>query len=175
MIVKIQSYNDFIKLPPSTPRDKIGERSCQLYGLEAINAHNGWVMALAGALIVFAGLVILSSVISQLHKILKIGDKKPARLVEDQEPSVEDEPEDKPIVSLPKVLPSDINEIATLYQPLIDEIGDTFYLSALYSAARKNQFPHPHITLTAFREHEIMISHGDGVFSWNQPEKDEEG
>jgi len=41
-----------------------------LYGLQAIAAHNGWAMALAGALIVFSGLVILSFVISQLHKIL---------------------------------------------------------------------------------------------------------
>jgi hypothetical protein len=45
-----------------------------LYGLEAITTHNGWAMSLAGALIVFAGLVVLSTVISQLHKILGIGD-----------------------------------------------------------------------------------------------------
>ncbi len=146
-----------------------------MYGLEAINAHNGWAMALAGALIVFAGLVILSSVISQLHKVLKIGDKKHDPLTEEPETSEEDKPEEEPIVSLPKVLPSDIDEIATLYQPLIDEIGETFYLSTLHAAARKNQFPHPHITLTALREHEIIISHGDGVFSWKPPETNEEG
>jgi len=145
-----------------------------LYGLEAITAHNGWAMSLAGALIVFAGLVVLSSVISQLHKILNIWDKKPVPLAEDQEPSDEDEPEGKFLVSLPKELPSDIHELANLYQPLIDELGETFYLANLYAAARKNQFPHPHITLTAFREHKIVISHGDGVFSWKQPEKNEE-
>ncbi|MBW1726140.1 MAG: OadG family protein [Deltaproteobacteria bacterium] len=39
-----------------------------MYGLQAIAAYNGWAMALAGALIVFSGLVILSFVISQLHK-----------------------------------------------------------------------------------------------------------
>lgn len=145
-----------------------------MYGLKAITANNGWAMALAGALIVFAGLVILSSVISQLHKILNIWDKKPVPLAEGPEPSDEDEPESKLLVSLPKVLPFDIDELANLYQPLIDEIGETFYLTNLYAAARKNQFPHPHITLTAFREHKIMISHGDGVFSWKQPEKTEE-
>jgi len=142
-----------------------------LYGLEAISAHNGWAMALAGALIVFAGLVILSFVISQLHKILAILDKKPTQLPEDQKPAIEDEP----IISLPKEFPSDLNEVAKLYKPLIDEIGETFYLSNLYAAAKKNEFPHPHTTLSAFREYDIMIPHGDGVFSWNQPEENEKG
>jgi hypothetical protein len=142
-----------------------------LYGFEAITAHNGWAMALAGALIVFSGLVILSFVISQLHKILAIWDKKTPPLPEDQEPTIGDEP----IISLPKELPSDINEVAKLYKPLIDEIGETFYLSNLYAVARKNEFPHPHTTLSAFREHDIMIPHGDGVFSWIQPEENEKG
>lgn len=143
-----------------------------MYGLEAITANNGWAMSLAGALIVFAGLVVLSSVISQLHKVLKIWDKKP--LPEDETPAVKEAPEYEPIVDLPRVLPSDIYEVADLYQPLIDEIGDTFYLTSLYALARKNQFPHPHITLTAFRDHDIVISHGDGVFSWNKPEQNED-
>jgi hypothetical protein len=41
-----------------------------LYGIEAIEAANGWAMAIAGALIVMAGLAILSLVISQLHKLV---------------------------------------------------------------------------------------------------------
>ena len=146
-----------------------------MYGLEAISAHNGWAMALAGALIVFTGLVILSFVISQLHKILAIWDKKPTQLPEDQKPAIGGESEDASIISLPKEFPSDINEVAKLYQPLIDEIGETFYLSNLYAVARKNEFPHPHTTLSAFREYDIMIPHGDGVFSWNQPEENEKG
>lgn len=146
-----------------------------MYGLEAIAAHNGWAMALAGALIVFCGLVVLSSVISQLHKILNIWDKQPAESPEDQALAADEESEDEPIMPLPKEFPSDINDVAKLYQPLIDDIGDTFYLSNLYAVATKNQFPHPHITLSAFRECGIVIPHGDGVFSWNQPEDNEEG
>jgi hypothetical protein len=129
-----------------------------LYGLEAITTHHGWAMSLAGALIVFAGLVVLSTVISQLHKILGIGDKTQKELM----------------VTLPKEFPSDIDEIARLYQPLIEEIGDTFYLSNLHTIARKNGFPHPHITLNAFRDAEILIPYGDGVFSWNHPEENEQ-
>jgi len=150
-------------------------RSYKLYGLEAITAHNGWSMALAGALIVFAGLVVLSFAISQLHKILMIWDKKPTRLPEDEEMPLEEGPEGEGIIFLPKEFPSDINEIAQLYKPLIDEIGETFYLSNLYAIAKKNDFPHPHITFTAFRDAEIIIPHGDGVFAWNQPEENEKG
>ncbi len=139
-------------------------------GLQAITVHNGWAMSLAGALIVFAGLVILSTVISQLHKILAIGNKKQIDLHKNHEPPEDIAAEDEPIVTLPKQFPSDIDEIARLYQPLIEEIGDTFYLADLYKSARKNGFPHPHITFTAFRDAEILISYDDGVFSWNQPE-----
>jgi len=129
-----------------------------LYGLQAIAAHNGWAMALAGALIVFSGLVILSFVISQLHRILAFFEKKPV----DVEP-----PEDKPGFLLPKPFPEDINEIVRLYKPLVEALGETFYLSELYEMSRKNDFPHPHITLTALRESKILVSDGNGVFSWN--------
>ena len=43
-----------------------------MYGIQAINAHNGWAMALAGALIVMSGLSVLSFIISQLHKVLAL-------------------------------------------------------------------------------------------------------
>jgi hypothetical protein len=145
-----------------------------LYGLEAITTHNGWAMSLAGALIVFAGLVVLSTVISQLHKILGIGDKTQTDLHPQHEPPEDNEAEEELMVTLPKEFPSDIDEIARLYQPLIEEIGDTFYLSNLHTIARKNGFPHPHITLNAFRDAEILIPYGDGVFSWNHPEENEQ-
>ena len=41
-----------------------------MYGLEAINAHNGWAMALTGAIIVMTGRTVLSTIISQLHRIV---------------------------------------------------------------------------------------------------------
>ncbi|MBW2620680.1 MAG: OadG family protein [Deltaproteobacteria bacterium] len=126
-------------------------------------------MAFVGALIVFSGLVVLSLVISQLHKVLMFFEKKPVDFQQDREtPSVE-QPEDKPGLLLPKQFPSDINEIVRLYKPLVEALGETFYLSKLYEILRKNNFPHPHITLTALRESEILIPDGDGVFTWNPP------
>jgi hypothetical protein len=145
-----------------------------LYGLQAIAVHNGWAMALAGALIVFSGLVILSFAISQLHKALNIFEKKHVDVGQEPEISDVEPPEDKPWISLPKQFPTDIKEVARLYKPLVEEIGETFYLSQLYEMSKKNNFPHPHITLTAFRESNILISDGDGVFSWNPPTENDD-
>ena len=141
-----------------------------MYGLEAISFHNGWAMALAGALIVFAGLVVLSTVIAQLHKILTFWETRHIKVEQKHKMPTEEES------ALPSAtqFPSNINEIARLYKPLIEELGETFFLADLYEIAKNNDFPHPHITLTAFRESEILIPHGDGVFTWNQPDDNED-
>jgi hypothetical protein len=150
-----------------------------LYGLKAITVHNGWAMALAGALIVFSGLVVLSFVISQLHKVLMFFEKKSIGVQQETEIPAVELPEVTPGFILPKPFPEDINEIVQLYTPLVETLGESFYLSELYEILRKNDFPHPHLTLTALRESEILIPDGDGVFNWNPPienddnEKDE--
>ena len=145
-----------------------------MYGLQAIAACNGWAMALVGALIVFSGLVVLSLVIAQLHKVLTLFEKKPVDFQQDRETPTIEQPEDKPGLLLPKQFPSDINEIVRLYKPLVEALGETFYLSKLYEIVRKNNFPHPHITLTALRESEILIPDGDGVFTWNPPTENDD-
>jgi hypothetical protein len=131
-------------------------------------------MALAGALIVFSGLVLLSFVISQLHKVLMFFEKKPVAVQQDTEIPAFDPPEDTPGFLLPKPFPADINEIVRLYSPLVEALGETFYLSALYESLRKSDFPHPHITLTALRESKILIPDGDGVFTWNPPTENDD-
>jgi len=140
-----------------------------LYGFHAISTHNGWAMAIAGALIVFSGLVVLSAAISQLHRILLFFEKKYNAFRNNNQIQENHEPEEHPKLSLPKIFPTDLYEIAALYQPLIEEIGETFYLSNLYKIAKENNFPHPHITFTAFRDAKILIPYGDGVFSWKTP------
>ncbi len=138
-----------------------------MYGFHVITTHNGWAMAFAGILIVFAGLVILSSVISQLHKVLLFWEKKHPVFKNNHKIPKNDEPEETSGLNVPRTFPTDLYETAGLYQPLIESIGDTFYLSDLYEIAKKNDFPHPHITLSAFREAEILVPYGDGVFGWN--------
>ncbi len=144
-----------------------------MYGFEAISYYNGWNMALVGALIVFAGLVLLSTTIYIFPKILMLWEKRQIEFEQNQKMQMEDEPKEQQALSLPKQFPSDIDEIANLYKPLIEELGETFYLTDLYEISKKYDFPHPHITLAAFRDSQILISHGEGVFTWNQPEDNE--
>jgi hypothetical protein len=144
-----------------------------LYGFEAISYYNGWSMAIAGALIVFAGLVVLSTTIYIFPKILMLWEKRQIKFEKNHKMQMEDKLKEQQALSLPKQFPSDINEIANLYKPLIEELGETFYLADLYEISKKYDFPHPHITLAAFRDSEILIPHGEGVFTWNQPEDNE--
>ena len=54
-----------------------------MYGLEAIQAHNGWAMAVTGAIIVMIGLSILSFIISQLHRIIDLVDDRNERKIKE--------------------------------------------------------------------------------------------
>lgn len=164
----IESANAYdVKYTFITDSGLSGIGRCQLYGFHVISANNGWAMAFAGALIVFAGLVVLSTAISQLHKILMFWEKKHPEFRNNHKAPENDEPENSPTPVVSKEFPTNLTEVALLYNPLIKEIGETFYLADLYLIAKKNNFPHPHITFTAFRESNILISHGDGVFTWN--------
>ena len=126
-------------------------------------------MAFAGALIVFSGLVVLSLVISQLHKVLMFFEKKSADVQPYPEIPIVEPSEDRFGFLLPEPFPADLNEIVQLYTPLVETLGESFCLSELYEILRKNNFPHPHLTLTALRESKILIPDGDGVFTWNPP------
>jgi hypothetical protein len=136
-----------------------------LYGLEAISANNGWAMAIIGPLIVMSGLIILSIIISQLHKLVAIFDKKAKQTTE---PPTKSKVKSKDEISVPKILPNDILEIAKIYQALIDKLEQPFELSDLYQVAAQNNFPHPILTVNRLRGAEILISEGEGLFIWNR-------
>jgi hypothetical protein len=61
--------------PPKQKQDHIPRRK-KLFGIENITNNNGWAMAAVGASIVFMGLVVLSFVISQIHKLLNLWDER---------------------------------------------------------------------------------------------------
>lgn len=130
-----------------------------MYGIDAINAVNGWAMAAVGALIVFSGLVVLSFVISQLHKFVPLLEKFDGKKVESEGKASQ--------ISPPSTRPPDIREQAALFQPIIESIGPSFPLSELYSKAQEHNIPHPHLTISAFRDAGILVPLGDGIFSWD--------
>jgi hypothetical protein len=136
-----------------------------LYGLEAISAYNGWAMAIIGPLIVMSGLIILSIIISQLHKLVAIFDKK-AKLT--TEPPVKSGVKSKDAISVPKILPKDILETAKIYQMLIDKLEQPFELSNLYQVAEQNNFPHPILTVSRLRDAGILIREDEGLFIWSR-------
>ena len=143
-----------------------------MYGFEAISTHNGWAMAITGALIVFSGLVVLSTVISQLHKVLNLFEGGLARLTdgrnlkEPQATSVQinkgakKEPDAKPL------FPDNIEEIIEDYKAASEPLGESFALTDLYRIAGEIDAPHPHLTISYLRQHQHLQPSGDGMFSW---------
>ena len=136
-----------------------------MYGLEAISANNGWAMAIIGPLIVMSGLIILSIIISQLHKLVAIFDKKDKQTTE---PPSKSKVKSKDEISVPKILPNDILETAKIYQMLIDKLEQPFELRDLYQVAEQNNFPHPILTVSRLRDAGILISEDEGLFIWNR-------
>lgn len=134
-------------------------------GLEAIQAHNGWAMAITGAVIVMIGLSILSFIISQLHRIIALVDGRSNRKLKkktDKEPVII--PESK--LQLPPL--SDLGETMKQFQPLTQEIGKSFGLTALFQIFVQQDDPHPHLTIRSLREQGYLIPDGTGLFTWKQ-------
>lgn len=130
-----------------------------MYGLEAINAANGWSMAVVGILIVFTGLSLLSFVISQLHKFLPLKtDEKPVESVSS--------PQKKP--GAVESCPTDLKVQAALFEPIIEELASNFPLTALYAQAKEYNIPHPHLSISALREATILVPLGEGIFTWDK-------
>jgi hypothetical protein len=125
-----------------------------VFRFELISASNGWAMALAGALIVMTGLAILSFIISQLHRLVAVLEKK--------EPAPKAAGPEK----IPEKFPDNLDKVAALYEPLVKQLPEPFGLEALFALSRQNNYPHPHITIRSFREAGLLISRGEGQFSW---------
>jgi Na+-transporting methylmalonyl-CoA/oxaloacetate decarboxylase gamma subunit len=125
-----------------------------VFSFELISANNGWAMALAGALIVMTGLSILSFIISQLHRLVAVFEKKEVA-------SVEATPE-----KIPEKFPDSLDKVAALYEPLVKQLPESFGLEALFALTQKNNFPHPHLTIRSLREAGLLVAQGEGQFSW---------
>ena len=139
-----------------------------MYGIEAISANNGWAMSLVGIIIVMSGLAVLSFVISQIHKILNLWENRAQYFKRSPPPPQITEAEEEQGSSTRAHFSADIHETARLYEPLIEQLNDPFQLVDLYRLSRDKGFPHPHLTITKFQQANILVSRGEGLFSWNQ-------
>jgi Na+-transporting methylmalonyl-CoA/oxaloacetate decarboxylase gamma subunit len=132
-----------------------------MYGLEAINAHNGWAMAFAGACIVLTGLSVLCFIIAQFPKFISIFEKDETAV-----PSPSPQSEAAPDRLLTTEIPADLGAAADLYGPLICTLGDEFKLEALYALFREQNLPHPHITIRNFWNAGLLEQTESGAFLW---------
>ena len=139
-----------------------------MFGFNNITANNGWAMAAVGATIVFAGLVVLSFVISQIYKILELWEKRdfPLERPEDALPA-EEKPKIQAPAYKPKQLPS-VNDLISIYRPLVEQLKEPFELSQLYEISNKMDLAHPHLSIKQLWEAGVLIAQGDGTFTWNK-------
>ena len=139
-----------------------------MYGIENITANNGWAMAVVGASIVFTGLVALTVVISQIHKLLELWDEREKYLqrFKRQSPIQEEEKAEAPD-HREHHAPS-LDELTATYGPLVEQLEEPFELSQLFEIAKNKDLPHPHLSIKQLREAEILIANEDGTFTWKK-------
>jgi hypothetical protein len=130
-----------------------------MLGLEAISAHNGWAMAVTGAIIVMSGLAVLAFIISQLHKIIVLFEKRQ----EAPPPFVQ------PAAGI-NIL-NELDAAARMYKPLTAQLGESFHLTELYRVFEEEKLPHPHLTIRALRTAEYLVPLGEGIFRWKDNEQ----
>jgi len=139
-----------------------------LFGFENITSNNGWAMAVVGATIVFLGLVVLSFVISQIHKILNLWEDREKIISRFKEkPRAAAVHKNEEPVYKSQRLPSG-DELIDSYRPLVQKLQAPFTLSQLFEIAIKNDLPHPHLSIQRLQDANILIAQGDGTFNWNE-------
>ncbi|MCP4747593.1 MAG: OadG family protein [Desulfobacteraceae bacterium] len=128
-------------------------------GIEAITMHNGWAMAVTGAMIVITGLSVLSFIISKLHKVIAFLENKQKKTTE--EPATKNS---QP--TLAEIFSDDPGETARNCQILTTELGNSFELCSLFSIFHRHNLPHPHITIRNLRSAGFLVPQKDGKFHW---------
>ena len=137
-----------------TPCLALSFKEVPLYGLEAISTHNGWAMAVAGIIIVFCGLVVLSSTIAQLHKVL--------RLLNSGATGTEGAPASDPTMH------HNLAESARQFRLISDRTGESFPLPKLMGLAELSGLPRPHSTINDLLRAGLIVPDGKGYFFWKQ-------
>ena len=125
-----------------------------VYGLDAINAYNGWAISVVGVTIVFTGLVVLSMAIAQIHKILNLWEnRKELSLFKKKTPATD---------QIPVKLTPGQKERARQFKLLAETLNDHFSLPRLLKLAQISGIDHPYATLARLLEADIIVSDTQG-------------
>ena len=136
-----------------------------MYGLEAINANNGWAISAVGITIVFSGLVVLSLVISQLHKALALYENPP-KIKDWFSPKSLEPPLATPETRL--VFTGEQKEVAKQFALLVSTLAPHFSLPRLLNLARISGVKDYHSNLNVLLKSAIVFPDNDGFFCWDQ-------
>lgn len=137
-----------------------------LYGLEAINAHNGWAISVVGITIVFTGLVALSALISQLHKLVALYDNpgKIKKLF-----TLKSESAVKPTaVKQCMVLSEAQKQTCRQYNLLAQTMDDVISLPKLLRMAELSGLNDPHAGINLLVKSGILYADEQGYFTWDE-------
>ncbi len=134
-----------------------------MYGFEAISANNGWSIAAVGIIIVFAGLVVLSFIISQLHKVLAFIEN-PKRF-EFLSPKKSTGKEDKYVLTS---LLKNQKESAKQFFLLVKTMEEHFSLPKLIRLAEVSNLEKPYININILLDSGIVEPDSKGYFLWNE-------
>lgn len=136
-----------------------------MLGFEAISTNNGWEYALVGITIVFCGLVILSFVISQLHKLLGLWENR-ASFMETLKARRREIGAAAPGETRPVEYSSTLAEAKLQYAMLVDRIGQPFSLPKLLKQAEKSGLYRPHATINDLLQAGILLPDETGYYTW---------
>lgn len=134
-----------------------------MYGFDAISANNGWAIAAVGIMIVFAGLVILATIISQLHKVLGFIEN-PKRFEFFSQPKSNDKENKYALTSLLK----DQKESAKKFFILVQTMEKHFSLPKLIRLAEISNLEKPYISVNNLIDSGIVEPDAKGYFIWNE-------
>ncbi len=138
-----------------------------MYGIEAINANNGWAISVVGITIVFTGLVVLSFVISQLHKVMDLFEnprKIKGWFIGEQKAAEEGEISESP----PFTLTEEQKEITKQFALLARTMEEHFSLPRLLHLSQISGVKNPHSNLNILLKSAIIFPDGEGFFCWDQ-------
>lgn len=135
--------------------------------IEQVSAHNGWNMALTGMMIVFSCLVILSLVISRIHKVLDLIDNWDQTQLKIRE-FFSGREEEKKVAS---ILTPALEQEAVRYKRLTPFLGETFSLKGLirFAEGRGITNPAPEKTVRQFLEAGLIKKEVRNMFTWAEP------
>lgn len=142
-----------------------------MYGLEAINANNGWAISVVGVTIVFSGLVTLSLVISQLYRVLALWENpsKIKTLFKAKQPKNQSEEfQEKEIIDQAVFTGSQKEGAKQFNLLLIKTMEDHFSLPRLLHLAQISDLKNSHSNLNNLLKTNIIIPDGSGFFTWEK-------